>query len=70
MASLRPTTISRDVVEKYQKAAENIVFSLPDLSRDEQIVWLIWLIDPTQSSDDEITLEVAGQAIDAARKTY
>lgn len=61
MASLEP-----EVVE-YEKEARNIVFSLPELSRDEQAAWLI---DSVKSGNNEIASDVAERAIDTARETY
>lgn len=61
MASLEP-----DVVE-YAKEARNIVFSLPELSRDEQAAWLI---DSVKLSNREVASDVAERAIDMARETY
>lgn len=66
MASLESDMLSRDVaVDKCEKEARNIVFSLPELSRDEQAARLL-----TSVKINGITLEVAEQAIDTARMTY
>jgi hypothetical protein len=68
MASLAPDIISRDaVVEQYAKEAMNIVFSLPELSPDEQA---LRLINSVKSESKGVTFEVAKQAITLARKTY
>lgn len=68
MASLAPDTISKDVaVEQYAKEAMNIVFSLPELTRDEQAARLS---ESVKSGSNDITLETAQQAIDIARKTF
>ena len=69
MASLTPDIIPRDlVVEKYGKQAMDIVFSLPELTRDEQATRLA--DDSVKSGSNEITLEVAERAIDMARRTF
>jgi hypothetical protein len=68
MASLAPDTISNDVkVEQYAKEAMNIVFSLPELTRDEQAARLS---EAVKSGNSFITSELAEQAIDIARRTY
>lgn len=68
MASLTPDTISHDVkVEQYEKEAMNIVFSLPELTRDEQAARLSEEVKP---GNNDITLELAEQAIDIARQTF
>lgn len=65
MASLGSDILSRDVA--VEKEARNIVFSLPELSRDEQAARLLASVATDVSG---ITLEVAEQAIDNARVTY
>lgn len=66
MASLVPDIISSDVgAEQYEKEAMNIVFSLPELTRDQQAELLLDSVD-----DDGITLEGAKHAIDNARRTF
>lgn len=68
MASLAPDTISKDVkVEQYAKEAMNIVFSLPELTRDAQVARLS---ETVKSGNNDISLEIAQQAIDIARNTF
>lgn len=68
MASLESDILSREVaVEKCAKEARNIVFSLPELSRDEQAVQLL---NSAKADINGITLEIAEQAIDNARVTF
>ena len=68
MASLESDILPREIaVEKCTKEARNIVFSLPELSRDEQAARLLASVTTDVSG---ITLEIAEQAIDNARMTY
>lgn len=69
MAAVVPDIISTAVggVEQYEKEAMNIVFSLPELTLKQQAELLM---DSVQPGSDEITLEVAKQAVTNARRTF
>lgn len=68
MASIVPDIISARVgAEQYDKEATDIVFSLPELSLDEQTKMLF---DSVASAGNEITLEAAKQSIGYAWRTF